>query len=73
MSTTELFAAVAVPAPRWRGGGEVEADAEIAAYEEDVDGSSDADWHSGKRWSSTLRSSLSDPYGQQFRPHLFGM
>lgn len=74
MSTTELFAAAAVPAVQWRSGEEVEADVETAAHEDDADGHGDSDRSSRTDWSGgALRSVLVDPYGQHFRPHLFGM
>ncbi|GAA5106538.1 hypothetical protein [Haloechinothrix salitolerans] len=66
MSTTETLAAV-VPVPHWRQG-QPDADAQTVEHEDDG-----ADWDSGMAWSETFRSALTDPYGQRFRPHLFGI
>lgn len=69
MSSTETFAAPAAVAALtpWRGGGDDEGDAAPAE-----EGENGTDGHSATDWG-TLRSALRDPYGQHFRPHLFGI
>lgn len=81
MSTTDILAAAAALAPRWHGDGVDDVSVETGEHEDDG-----ADWSGGTEWrgasdrigrtdwsSGALRSALVDPYGQHFRPHLFGM
>jgi len=60
MSSTETLAAAAAPARLWRVAGGEDGSPDIVEQEDD------ADWVEHD-------PGLVDPYGQEFRPHLFGM
>ncbi|MPY83811.1 MAG: hypothetical protein GEV00_10925 [Actinophytocola sp.] len=62
MSSTETLAAAAAPARLWRVAGGEDGSPDIVEQEDGVD----ADW-------AEHDLGLVDPYGQEFRPHLFGM
>jgi len=64
MSSTETLAAAAAPARLWRVAGGEDGSPDIVEQEDGVD--ADADW-------AEHEQALVDPYGQEFRPHLFGM
>lgn len=64
MSSTETLAAVAAPARLWRvAGGE---DGSREFLEQEDGDNADSDW-------AERHPGLVDPYGQEFRPHLFGI
>ncbi len=69
MSSTEILAAAALTAltPRWWAGRD-----DAGGSGEEGDDAADA--CGGRGWDTgALRSALRDPYGQEFRPHLFGI
>ncbi len=70
MSSTEILAAAALTAltPRWWAGREDDAGGSGEEGDDAADACGGRDWGTG-----ALRSALRDPYGQEFRPHLFGI